>query len=619
MTTTRTVPHYDHIVIVAEENHGYNAIVGNSNAPYINGTLIKDGALLTNDHDNGHPSLPNYLAMYGGSTFGVTDDNTHHESDPSLYTVLHDAGYSFTGYVDDAGGLTDYDHNPWESFPEGTSVEKDWNSSQQTWGALLGGNYNNLPTVSFITPNLNNDMHDGTVAQGDTWLKNNLDAYRQWAETHNSLLIVTWDESETDEHIATVLDGAGITPGTTDGTNYSHYNLLSTVLAAKGLTGPRNAATASTYDVFQAGTTGGGGTLSAHTDITTATQNVAIPAGTDVATFTDSVADPTSDYSADINWNTDQGTITTAGTIVADGGGTFTVDGGPHTYQLAGTRPISVTVKDSLDNQTIVANGTVTVAAGTGGSTGGGTTSPQTALHYAPNGSVSGAESLGFNVNDVSSVTAANALPAGDKGLVWWGNTSGVTSAFKSLVAAAEASSKVYGIYIADEPGNSASTIANIKAEVQYINANAPDKIAFIVADNFGTPTNPSMGGYTPSATGMTQSNDLIGLDPYPVRPEFSGGINLSVIDDGVNAAEKAGWSASHIVPVYQAFGDGTNWTLPTGTQEHEIMQEWVKAGITAPAFDYGYTYGLQSGLTGSISTSSALQSVFAAHNSGQF
>jgi acid phosphatase len=53
-----------------------------------------------------------------------------------------------------------------------------------------------LPTISIIDPNLNNEMHDGTIAQGDTWLQQHMTGYVQFAQTHKSLLIVTWDEDD---------------------------------------------------------------------------------------------------------------------------------------------------------------------------------------------------------------------------------------------------------------------------------------------------------------------------------------------------------------------------------------------------------------------------------------
>ncbi len=249
---------------------------------------------------------------------------------------------------------------------------------------------------------------------------------------------------------------------------------------------------------------------------------------------------------------------------------------------------------------------------------------PQTNLHYAANGNFANGSfnavgdpgSDGFNVADVSSVSAANSLPSGDVGLLWWGLSSGVTSAFKNLVNAAASDPKVLGIYVADEPSSDASTVAHLKAEVQYINAHAPNKLAFIVAENNGSPEHPVLG-YTPTSLGMTAVNDVLGLDPYPVRPQFSGGMDLSVIDKGVAAAEAVGWSQSQIVPVYQAFGGGgySSWTLPTASQEQQILAEWGKL-TPNPRFDYAYSWGSQDGDT-ALSGSSASQQVFAAHNAG--
>ena len=85
------VPVYKHIVVVFEENHNYDEIAGNPQAPYIN-SLMASGANLTNFHAITHPSQPNYFALYAGSTFGTTDDNPHTEPDPTIYTVLKGDG-----------------------------------------------------------------------------------------------------------------------------------------------------------------------------------------------------------------------------------------------------------------------------------------------------------------------------------------------------------------------------------------------------------------------------------------------------------------------------------------------------------------------------------------------
>jgi hypothetical protein len=200
------LPAYDHIVLVMFENHDYDEIIGNSQAPYIN-QLAAGGALLTNYTALAHPSQPNYFALYAGSTFGVTTDNQYTEPDPTIATILQGAGKSFTGWVEQNG--VDFNHNPWESFPEGTSVEKDF-------AAFPSGNFASLPTVSFVTPNVNDDMHNGTVAQGDAWLQANLGSYAQWAKDNNSLLIVTWDEGDIspNNQVPAILYGAHVVPGT---------------------------------------------------------------------------------------------------------------------------------------------------------------------------------------------------------------------------------------------------------------------------------------------------------------------------------------------------------------------------------------------------------------------
>jgi hypothetical protein len=96
------VPKFDHVIIVMEENHGYNELIGSPEAPYIN-QLANAGALFTDSHGIGHPSQPNYLALFSGSTQGVTDDKCLEAETPFKTTNLGAAliknGYSFRGYA----------------------------------------------------------------------------------------------------------------------------------------------------------------------------------------------------------------------------------------------------------------------------------------------------------------------------------------------------------------------------------------------------------------------------------------------------------------------------------------------------------------------------------------
>src|SRR5262249_49373425 len=78
--------------------------------------------------------------------------------------------------------------------------------------------------------NQKHDMHDGSIAEADAWLEQNLGSYVEWAKTHNSLLILTWDEDDGAElnHIVTVFHGPMVQPGEYAGL-ISHYNVLRTV------------------------------------------------------------------------------------------------------------------------------------------------------------------------------------------------------------------------------------------------------------------------------------------------------------------------------------------------------------------------------------------------------
>ena len=97
--------------------------------------------------------------------------------------------------------------------------------------------YTKLPTVAWVTPNLQDDMHDGSIQQGDAWLKKNIDGYVQWAQAHNSLLIVTWDEDEDNggnNSIPTIFAGAKVKPGQY-AERINHYSVLRTLESAYGL------------------------------------------------------------------------------------------------------------------------------------------------------------------------------------------------------------------------------------------------------------------------------------------------------------------------------------------------------------------------------------------------
>ena len=242
-------PHYDHVVIVMEENHSYSDIIGDTaDAPYLN-SLAGQGASFTNSFAIEHPSQPNYLDLFSGDNQGVTDDSCPNGpfDAANQASELEAAGLTFSGYAEDlpADGATDCTagdyarkHAPWTNFSNVPATDSKTFSEFPT-------DYTQLPTVSWVIPNLQDDMHDGTITQADSWLQNNIDSYAQWAASNNSLLIVTWDEDDYSQsnQIPTLLYGAHVTPGTYS-EQIDHYSVLRTIEDMYDLTPTGNAAQA---------------------------------------------------------------------------------------------------------------------------------------------------------------------------------------------------------------------------------------------------------------------------------------------------------------------------------------------------------------------------------------
>jgi phosphatidylinositol-3-phosphatase len=218
------LPKPDHIVIVVMENHSFPQILGFRKAPFL-AALASGGADFTNSFAVAHPSQPNYFALFSGSTQNVTDDRRHEFDAPTLAGALKAAGKTFIGYVETGSPQK---HNPWESFADAQNVERNLKDFSRDFAAL--------PAVSFVIPNLEDDMHDGSVVQGDRWLKTNIGAYAEWCKAHNSLLIVTFDEDDSNaaNRIPTIFYGDHVKPGQYGG-RITHYSVLRTVLTLQGL------------------------------------------------------------------------------------------------------------------------------------------------------------------------------------------------------------------------------------------------------------------------------------------------------------------------------------------------------------------------------------------------
>lgn len=222
------LPRPDHIVIVVEENKSFSQIIGNSAAPYLN-ALARRGALFTNSYGVTHPSQPNYLALFSGTTRGIGSNacplDLHGDN---LASALIAQGLSFVSYSEsmpEAGyegcmyGAYMRKHNPVANWKELAAFNQPFSTFPQDFAKL--------PTVALVIPDQLNDMHDGSIAQGDAWLEKNMEHYAQWALAHNSLLIVTWDEDDGSEgnRVVTMFVGAMIKPGNSM-QRINHYSLL---------------------------------------------------------------------------------------------------------------------------------------------------------------------------------------------------------------------------------------------------------------------------------------------------------------------------------------------------------------------------------------------------------
>jgi acid phosphatase len=218
------LPRPDHVVLVIMENHSFADLMETDQAPFIH-RLTDNGALFTKSFAVSHPSQPNYLALFSGSTHSVQDNNFHLFAAPTLASSLAAKGYSFVGYVERGSPRK---HNPWQSFADSQHVEQDLSQ--------FPNDFTKLPTVSFVIPNLDHDMHDGSIRRGDEWLRQRVNDYAEWCRNSNNLLILTFDESDSDSsnQILTVFFG-GVVRTDRYSEKVDHYIVLRTLQAMYGL------------------------------------------------------------------------------------------------------------------------------------------------------------------------------------------------------------------------------------------------------------------------------------------------------------------------------------------------------------------------------------------------
>lgn len=252
-----------HIAVVLMENEEYGGIIGSPSAPYING-LARRYALATGMYAISHPSLPNYLALTGGSTFGINSDCTDCTiGATSIVDQLQRAHLSWRAYMEDfpaacftGASAGDYakKHDPFAYYTRITANPGRCANIVPLTRLYADERNRTLPKFIWITPNLCHDMHDCSVSTGDRFLSTMVPALLR-SLGPGGLLFLTWDEGSSDSgccrlasggHIVTIVAGSGARAGARLAKPTDHYSVLQTIEDVLGLGRLRGAACACT-------------------------------------------------------------------------------------------------------------------------------------------------------------------------------------------------------------------------------------------------------------------------------------------------------------------------------------------------------------------------------------
>src|SRR5712692_9169445 len=226
-STTTAKPR--HVFVIVMENHSADEV---RSAPFTASLAAKYG-VAENYRAVAHPSVPNYLALTSGSTWGVRDDSYRVLPKSDIGSQLTTASITWRAYMEGLGSAgclkspVPYDpgHNPFAFY----GGECPANVVPLT--ALAGDLSGSTPRFVWITPDRCHDTHDCTVSVGDDWLRQEvglITASAAWKS--NGVLFITWDEDDnsTDNHVLTLV----VTPN--GGHHacshmYTHYSLLATI------------------------------------------------------------------------------------------------------------------------------------------------------------------------------------------------------------------------------------------------------------------------------------------------------------------------------------------------------------------------------------------------------
>jgi len=240
------------------ENREYGDVIGDPEAPFLNG-LARRGTLATHYHAITHPSLPNYLALLGGSTFGVDDNCTGCSvAGDNLAAQLSRANISWRAYIEGmpkrcyrgaAHGRYVKRHNPFMYFRSATARQSRCRDVVPATRLDEDLRNDSLPAFSWVTPDLCHDGHDCDLRTADRWLARLVPRITRKLGPRG-FLVVTFDEGTSDRgccggarggHVATIVAGPAARQGARLRQPLDHYSLLGTIESALGVPRLRHA------------------------------------------------------------------------------------------------------------------------------------------------------------------------------------------------------------------------------------------------------------------------------------------------------------------------------------------------------------------------------------------
>ena len=244
------------MILLVLENHSYEEVVGNGAAPNLN-ALAQHYGLATHAYAYAHPSLPNYLDLVAGSSFGITSDCTdcNLSGQTSLADQLTTHGLSWGAYMEDmpspcfTGATVDdtygKKHNPFLYFDQIRNDPAQCGRDQPFGAFYPALDASTLPTFSLVVPNLCDDGHNCSLARSDSWVGGFVDHVTGSAWFRGGgVLVVTYDEGTGSAgccdgaaggHVATWVASAATPPGARLDTPLSHAGILRTVELLDGL------------------------------------------------------------------------------------------------------------------------------------------------------------------------------------------------------------------------------------------------------------------------------------------------------------------------------------------------------------------------------------------------